>query len=82
MVQGTEPAHKLLELLIVKALVSGKARGSTVRLRSDDLAASFETKAAGELVDLVINIDLSWDEPTDIIEEILGAEDEKAGRLS
>lgn len=82
MTHGTEPAHKALELLICKALISGKARSSTIRLRSDELAASFEQKAAGDLVDLVIKIELSWDEPTDEIQDLLDSEDEKASRLS
>lgn len=70
MVQGTQAAHKLLELLIMKALVSGKARGSSIRLSSYDLAAELEQDAASD-VDLVIKFDLSWDESVDVLDEIL-----------
>lgn len=80
MVHGSEPAHKLLELLIVKALISGKTKNATVRLNSKDLAASFEQTAATD-IDLVIKFELSWDEPIDILEELL-AEDKEESKLS
>lgn len=73
--KGTEPAHKLLELLIMKALISGKTKGSTVRLYVPDLAAEMD-QVAGSKVDLVITIDLAWDEPVNILDDLLASEEE------
>jgi hypothetical protein len=79
-VQGSEPAHKLLELLIVKALVSGKTKEASVRLNIKDLATSFDMTAIDD-VDLVIKIDLSWDEPIDYFEDLL-TKDKEESKLS
>ena len=77
--QGTEPAHKLLELLIMKAIISGKAKGSSIRLYAPDLVSDIEQISKSK-VDLVINFDLSWDEPVDFFDEIEAAEDEHDGK--
>lgn len=61
---GTEPAHKLLELLITKALISGKVRSSSVRLSYAELAAAMGQPAAYD-TDLLIKIKLSWESPND-----------------
>lgn len=61
---GTESAHKLLELLITKALISGKAKSSSVRISYAELAQAMGQKAEYD-TDLLIRIKLSWEAPED-----------------
>ena len=57
---GTESAHRLLELLITKALVTGNGRTATVRLTAEDLQPHIGPDSI-QLQDLVIKISTKWD---------------------
>jgi hypothetical protein len=59
---GSESAHKLLELLITKTIVSGKGRSASVRIPYNELAAAFGKPQMYE-TDLQIEISLSWEAP-------------------
>jgi hypothetical protein len=61
---GTEQAHKLLELLITKSMVSGKTKSSTIRLSYNEMAAAMGQPADND-IDLLIKLKLSWEHPKD-----------------
>jgi hypothetical protein len=59
MTTGTEQAHKLLELLITKALVSGTTSTRTVLIPYDELAHALRLNSKFK-TDLKIEIKLTW----------------------
>ena len=58
---GTEPAHRLLELLITKTLISGKTSSSSVTLNYNELCAAMG-QYPNKDAELRIKIDLSWEQ--------------------
>lgn len=61
---GSESAHKLLELLITKALVSGKGKKATVRIPYTDLKPDIGPHEV-VLADLVVTVSVSWSDLED-----------------
>lgn len=61
MYTGTESAHKLLELLITKALVTGDDKAATVRIPADMLQPHIGPDSI-QLSDLIIKISTKWED--------------------
>jgi hypothetical protein len=54
-------AHRVLEYLLTKAAVTGQLKSTKVRIPYKELAASIGSTEA-QALDLIVKIDLEWDE--------------------
>lgn len=70
MSQIVASAHKVLEFALTKAAVSAKLTKTTLRIPYKELLISIGKETTKD-IDLILTIDMAWDETAELQEEIL-----------
>lgn len=78
MENASASAHRILELLFTKAVITGKAKSAIIKIPIEDLRQQYKNGTTKENVDFVVTFTCKWLERDEETQPIEIFEDENA----